>query len=197
MLIPFEEAVEIPRLVHELAAYENQSDAVQATAKSLQKTIAFAPEHGKPNKASSAIEHLPSPNRPARCLLLHTSDGDLAGMAVYYYNYSTWTSKTGIFEEDLYGKLQHRRKGYGKRLLSELAQELSSMDGGRLEWNVLKWNKPSIEFYQAIGAQSMDKWVGMRVDGDSIAKLAHILDSVGASLANRGKTGEPLLEHST
>ncbi|WAO91659.1 N-acetyltransferase domain-containing protein [Fusarium falciforme] len=170
------DAVEILRLVHELAAYENQSDAVQATVESLQKTIAFAPEHDIPNEPPIAIEHLPSPNRPARCLLLHTSDGELAGMAVYYYNYSTWTSQPGIFVEDLYVRLQHRRKGYGKRLLSELARELSSIDGGRLEWNVLKWNKPSIEFYQAIGAQSMDEWVGMRVDSENIVKLAHILD---------------------
>ncbi|KAH7268099.1 acyl-CoA N-acyltransferase, partial [Fusarium solani] len=156
-----EEAVEILRLVHELAAYENQSDAVQATAKSLQKTIAFAPRH----RTSAITEQTRA--MPATSHERWRSSGH----GSYYYNYSTWTSKPGIFVEDLYGRLQHRRKGYGKRLLSELAQELSSMDGGRLEWNVLKWNKPSIEFYQAIGAQSMDKWVGMRVDGDSIAKL--------------------------
>jgi GNAT superfamily N-acetyltransferase len=67
-------------------------------------------------------------------------------MALYFYNYSTWTGRPGIFLEDLFVRPQYRRNGYGQRLLGELARQLVDMDGGRLEWNVLKWNEPSIKF---------------------------------------------------
>jgi len=70
----------------------------------------------------------------------------------------------------------HRKKGYGKRLLVELAKEVIAMQGGRLEWSVLKWNEPSIRFYEDIGAKMMSEWVGMRVDGDGLVKLAGLLD---------------------
>lgn len=99
-------------------------------------------------------------------------------MALYFYNYSTWRARPGIFLEDLYVKQSERKKGYGKRLLVELAKEVEAMQGGRLEWNVLKWNEPSIKFYEseAIGAQMMSEWVGMRVDGEGLPKLAKLLD---------------------
>ena len=93
-------------------------------------------------------------------------------MALYFYNYSTWRAKPGIYLEDLYVRAGERGKGYGGRLLSELAKEVVQMGGGRLEWSVLKWNTPSIEFYEAIGAMKMDEWVGMRVDGEGLKKLA-------------------------
>ena len=69
-----------------------------------------------------------------------------------------------------------RKKGYGKRLLVELAKEVLEMKGGRLEWSVLKWNEPSIQFYESIGAKVMSEWVGMRVDGDGLTALAGLLD---------------------
>lgn len=96
-------------------------------------------------------------------------------MALYFYNYSTWRSKPGIYLEDLYVKLDQRKKGYGKRLLVELAKEVLAMEGARLEWSVLKWNEPSIKFYESIGAQAMNEWVGMRVDNDGLTKLASLL----------------------
>jgi GNAT superfamily N-acetyltransferase len=98
-------------------------------------------------------------------------------MALYFYNYSTWRAKPGIYLEDLFVRPEHRKKGYGKRLLVELAKEVVAMDGGRLEWSVLKWNEPSIKFYESIGANAMNDWVGMRVDGPGLDKLAHLLDS--------------------
>lgn len=97
-------------------------------------------------------------------------------MALYFYNYSTWRSKPGIYLEDLYVKLDQRKKGYGKRLLVELAKEVNAMGGARLEWSVLKWNEPSIKFYESIGAQAMNDWVGMRVDNEGLTKLASLLD---------------------
>lgn len=97
-------------------------------------------------------------------------------MALYFYNYSTWRAKPGIYLEDLFVQPSERGKGYGKRLLVELAKEVVAMDGGRLEWAVLKWNEPSIKFYESIGASAMNEWVGMRVTGDGLTKLAKLLD---------------------
>jgi len=71
---------------------------------------------------------------------------------------------------------RERKKGYGLRLLVELAKEVVKMDGGRLEWSVLKWNQPSIDFYEkVVGAKAMDEWTIMRVDGDGLQKLANKL----------------------
>jgi len=93
-------------------------------------------------------------------------------MALYFYNYSTWRAKPGIYLEDLFVSLAERRNGYGKMLLKALAREVVDMDGGRLEWAVLKWNEPSIKFYESIGAKRMDEWVGMRVDKEALVRLA-------------------------
>ena len=97
-------------------------------------------------------------------------------MALYFYNYSTWRAKAGIYLEDLFVSPSARGKGYGKRLLVELAKQVVAADGGRLDWVVLKWNEPSIKFYKSIGATAMDEWVGMRVDREALVKLAHALD---------------------
>lgn len=165
-------------LIQELADYEHESDAVKATVETLQNTIAFAPSTATgPNTSSIPNTEPTSPGRPARCFLLYTPEGEPAGMALYFYNYSTWRSKPGIYLEDLYVRPEYRKRGYGKRLLVELAKEVKAMDGARLEWSVLKWNEPSIQFYRSIGAQSMDEWVGMRVDNDGLDKLAGLLDS--------------------
>jgi len=93
-------------------------------------------------------------------------------MALYFYNYSTWRARPGIYLEDLYIRESERGHGYGTRLLGELAKEVLAMGGGRLEWSVLKWNEPSIGFYKSIGAQKMDDWVGMRMDGEGLVELA-------------------------
>ena len=97
-------------------------------------------------------------------------------MALYFYNYSTWRARSGIYLEDLFVMSSMRKRGYGKRLLVELAKETVAMGGGRLEWSVLKWNEPSIKFYESIGATAMNEWVGMRVDRSGLEKLAHLLD---------------------
>jgi GNAT superfamily N-acetyltransferase len=93
-------------------------------------------------------------------------------MALYFYNYSTWRARPGIYLEDLYVRETERGKGYGQRLLGELAKEVVGMQGGRLEWSVLKWNTPSIEFYERIGAKAMTEWQTMRVDGEGLNALA-------------------------
>ncbi|KAJ0167766.1 N-acetyltransferase ats1 [Colletotrichum tanaceti] len=162
-------------LIRELADYEHELDSVQATEETLGNTIAFAPADqttytpGKPQTEPTA------PGRPARCLLLFNEAGEGVGMALYFYNYSTWRAKPGVYLEDLYVRQSERKKGYGKRLLVELAKEVVAMNGGRLEWAVLKWNEPSIKFYESIGAKAMDDWVGMRVDGEALPRLAGLL----------------------
>lgn len=93
-------------------------------------------------------------------------------MALYFYNYSTWRAKAGVYLEDLYVRQSERKRGFGSLLLKALAREVVAMGGGRLDWVVLKWNEPSIRFYESIGAKRMDDWVGMRVDREALVKLA-------------------------
>lgn len=165
----------IIELIRELADYEHELDAVEATEATLLATIAFAPD-GVESISTAPNTEPTSPSRPARCLLLFNEEGKPAGMALYFYNYSTWRAKAGIYLEDLFVRPTERKKGYGKRLLVELAKEVVATNGGRLEWSVLKWNEPSIKFYESIGAQMMNEWVGMRVDRERLTKLASLLD---------------------
>lgn len=167
----------ILQLIQELADYEKESAANQATVPTLEATIAFAPSDATGPKTSTTPNTEPtSSTKPARCLLLFTPEGEPAGMALYFYNYSTWRAKPGIYLEDLFVRETMRGRGYGKRLLVELAKEVVGMDGGRLDWVVLKWNEPSIKFYESIGAKAMSEWVGMRVDNEGLQKLAKLLD---------------------
>ncbi|KAI1383813.1 N-acetyltransferase [Hypoxylon trugodes] len=170
-----EDVPTILQLIRELADYEHELDAVEATDATLLSTIAFAPENVESISTAPNTEPT-SPSRPARCLLLFNEEGKPAGMALYFYNYSTWRAKAGIYLEDLFVRPTDRKKGYGKKLLSELAKEVVATNGGRLEWSVLKWNEPSIKFYESIGAKAMNEWVGMRVDREGLTKLASLLD---------------------
>lgn len=153
-----------------MADYEKESDSVEATEQTLLDTIAWA-------LPSESTDELPvteptTPHRPARCILAYSPEGVPVGMALYFYSYSTWRAKPGIYLEDLYVRLSERRKGYGIMLLKALAREVVAMGGGRLEWRVLTWNEPSIQFYESIGAERQDAWLGMRVDRDALTKLA-------------------------
>lgn len=170
------DAPAILELIKALAEYERELDAVEATVESLLDTIAFAPADSASDSPSAPDTEPTSPTRPARCLLLFAPGGQAVGMALYFYNYSTWRSKHGIYLEDIFVQPSERGKGYGKRLLVELAKQVDATKGGRLDWVVLKWNKPSIDWYQAMGATAQDEWVGMRVDGPALHKLAHLLD---------------------
>ena len=169
-------------LIRELADYEHELSSVEATEEKLLATIAFAPSPDQSSSttdpsSASATEPISS-SKPARCLILfNATTGDPAGIALYFYNYSTWRARPGIYLEDLYVQEKQRKQGYGKRLLVELAKEVLALQGGRLEWSVLKWNEPSIRFYESIGARMMSEWVGMRVDGEGLTKLAGLLDN--------------------
>ncbi|KAK9451518.1 acyl-CoA N-acyltransferase [Limtongia smithiae] len=139
--------------IRELAEYEHEPDKVLCTEEMLRRTVF-------------------GPTPYARVLIAETEDKVPAGFALYFYNYSTWNGKPGIYLEDLYVQPQHRRHSYGSSLLFALAQELVEIDGGRLEWSVLKWNKPSIDFYKSLSAVPMEEWQMMRVDGANIGMLA-------------------------
>lgn len=161
-------------MIKELADYENEADKVLATEESLKRTLTFAPSH------SGAVVHT-NPGY-AKTLILRLSaepqdagdqPGAVAGMAMYFNNYSTWRSKPGVYLEDLFVRPQYRKRGYGKFLIQALAQEVIRIDGGRLEWSCLKWNEPSLQFYKSLGAKRMDDWVQLRVDGEALVKLAY------------------------
>ena len=151
-------------IIKELAEYEKAADSVQATEERLLNTLSFPSNPSKGFAKTILIYPSSSSNGPQdRC----------AGMALYFHNYSTWQAAPGIYLEDLFVRQEFRGKGYGKALLRRLAQEALGVGGKRLEWSVLKWNKPSIEFYvsSAVGANRMDEWVGCRVEGDALQKL--------------------------
>lgn len=163
-------------MVKELADYEKELSSVEATEQKLLDTIAFAAPDATSTATDPQTEAI-TPARPARCLILtDTASGAIVGMALYFYSYSTWRACAGIYLEDLYVQQAHRGKGFGKKLLVELARETVAMGGGRLEWRVLDWNEPSIQFYKSIGAVPQTEWIGQRVDGEALTKLAGMLD---------------------
>jgi GNAT superfamily N-acetyltransferase len=96
----------------------------------------------------------------------------VAGFALFFANFSTFLGKPGIYLEDLFVKPEHRGKGHGKSLLAAIARLVVERGWGRLEWSVLDWNAPSIEFYQSLGAVPMDDWTRYRVTGEALEKLA-------------------------
>lgn len=98
--------------------------------------------------------------------------GQAIGFAVYFFNYSTWLGKYGLYLEDLYVTPDARRSGAGKALFKALAKIAASNDCGRFEWSVLDWNTPAIKFYEALNAQAKTEWIGYRLTEPQIAALA-------------------------
>ena len=154
---------EILAIIKELAEYEKASDSVLATEQKLLDTLSF-PSNPEKGYAKTLLIFPPGPSDPRhRC----------AGMAMYFTNYSTWDAAPGIYLEDLFVRLEFRGRGYGTALLKRLAQETLNIGGTRLEWSVLDWNKPSIDFYKSptVGARMKDEWLGCRVEGNALQKL--------------------------
>jgi GNAT superfamily N-acetyltransferase len=100
-------------------------------------------------------------------------DGQIAGMAIWFLNYSTWQAKHGIYLEDLFIKPEYRGRGYGKALLKHLAKICDEKGYGRLQWWVLDWNSPAIEFYKSLGAEAMDEWTVYRTSGKALKDLGN------------------------
>lgn len=97
--------------------------------------------------------------------------GEKVGFALFFHNFSTFLGRAGIYLEDLFVKPQHRGKGYGKALLTELARIAVERGCGRLEWWCLDWNQPSIDFYKSMGAVPMDEWTVFRITGETLQNL--------------------------
>ena len=105
-------------------------------------------------------------------VLIGEIDGVPQGFALFFHNFSTFEGKPGIYLEDLFVRPEARGSGLGKALLTRLAALAVERDCARLEWSVLDWNAPAIGFYQSLGAQFMDGWTGMRVDGTQLTDMA-------------------------
>lgn len=142
----------ILRLVRELAEFEREPDAVEATEDMLAAAL-----FGERPSAEAVIAEL---------------DGAPVGFALFFQNFSTWTGRPGIYLEDLYVTPAARGSGTGTALLRHLAGIALDRGCGRFEWAVLDWNEPAINFYRAMGAVGMDEWRVQRVAGDALVKLA-------------------------
>jgi GNAT superfamily N-acetyltransferase len=139
-------------LIRELADYERAPDAVVANEAGL-------------------TEVLFGPQRSAE-VLLALENGQPVGFAVYFYNFSTWLGRPGLYLEDLFVRPSVRGKGYGRALLKRLARIAQERGCGRMEWAVLDWNEPAIQFYKKLGAEPMHDWTVFRLTQEEIAKLA-------------------------
>lgn len=145
---------DILRLIRELALYEREPDAVVATEHDLHAAL-FPAEGGA----------------RAHCHVAEW-DGRVVGLALWFLNFSTWLGRHGVYLEDLYVEPELRGHGLGRAFLAELARLCVANDWPRLQWWVLNWNTPSIDFYRSLGAEPMDEWTVMRVSGDALARLA-------------------------
>ncbi|KAL5048666.1 hypothetical protein BDW71DRAFT_16531 [Aspergillus fruticulosus] len=154
----------ILQFIRELADYEKALHEVEATEKSLLATLSFPNDAPKRGSVYTALITPPTtPENPSP---------KPVGMALFFYNYSTWRAAPGIYLEDLYVQPGARGNGYGFKLLKWLAAKVLEIRGRRLEWSVLKWNEPSIEFYKQVGAKAMDEWLKMMVEGEALERLA-------------------------
>lgn len=145
----------ILQFIRELAEYERDPQAVTATEADLLR-YGFGPE---PHKFR---------------VLIAEWNGQPAGFALFFYNYSTWQGRPGLYLEDVFVRPEFRGKGIGKTLLLQLAQLAVKENCGRFQWQVLDWNTPAIEFYQSLGAKVMKEWLTMRVEGDALKKLGRL-----------------------
>lgn len=142
----------IHQFILDLAEYEKLLDTVQATEADTAAAL-----FGDKARAFADIAEI---------------DGEPVGFALWFYNYSTFVGRHGIYLEDLFVWPSARGSGAGKALLANLAKRCVDEGLGRLEWSVLDWNAPSIAFYDGLGAAAMDEWIIRRLTGEALRKLA-------------------------
>lgn len=147
----------ILQLIRELAEYERAPNDAIATEAGLRELL-FGEE------------------RSAHVLIARENE-EPVGFAVYFFNFSTWLGRPGLYLEDLFVRPAHRAKGYGRALLVALAQIARERGCGRMEWAVLDWNEPAIQFYRKLGAKPMDEWTIFRLTSNEIAALADSNDA--------------------
>ncbi len=149
-----EDADQLVGLIAALADYEREPGAADATPDDLRAAL-FPPDDA-PRVFAEVAEH----------------DGRLVGMAVWFYTFSTWTARHGIWLEDLFVVPELRGRGIGRMLLRRLAVRCVDEGLSRLEWSVLDWNEPARGFYRHQGAEAMNEWTTHRVSGEALARLA-------------------------
>ena len=162
----------ILELIRDLATYERAPDEVVATREQLVDVL-FG-------------------ERPVAEVLLAFEEEFPVGFAVYFYNFSTWLGRPGLYLEDLFVKPEKRGKGYGRALLVELAKLARDRGCGRMEWAVLDWNQPAIKFYRALGATPMHEWTVFRLTREEIAKLANAGYSITSTSRSRMKSKDEI-----
>ena len=153
-------AVDVPQIltfIRALAAYERDPDAVTATEAGLLRD-GFGPN-------------------PFYTCLIAEQDGQPAGFAFFFFNYSTWKGQPGIYLEDIFVQPEYRGLGIGKALLKRVAAIAVEKGCPRLQWEVLDWNTPAIEFYRAMGADFLDEWRNVRISGEALERLADQADA--------------------
>ena len=149
------ETTDVPlilQLIRDLAAYERAPGDVTATEEQLGKVLFGA--------------------RPAAEVVIGFEKETPVGFAVFFHNFSTWLGRPGLYLEDLFVKPEKRGRGYGRALLVHLAKIARERDCGRMEWAVLDWNEPAIQFYGKLGAKPMDEWTVFRLTSEGISGLA-------------------------
>lgn len=147
------DAATLLAFIQELAEYEKLSHEVTATEAQLRETL-FGP-------------------RPFAKALIAEVDGVPAGMAIYFYSYSTFVARPGLYLEDLYVSPRFRGHGIGKKLITRVAQIALEKNCARYEWAVLDWNEPAIQFYKSLGAEMHGDWRRMRIMGDALKAMAN------------------------
>lgn len=147
-----DDASAIHGFIYELAVYEKEPDAVEATPESIR-------------------EQMESDRPPFECVIGEV-DGTPVGMALFFQSYSTWKGVPGIYLEDLYVQPDHRGAGYGGALLAELARLAVERGFARVDWQVLDWNTPSIEFYESVDSEIKRDWIPCRLTGDALTAMA-------------------------
>jgi GNAT superfamily N-acetyltransferase len=153
--IRFAQTQDIPTvlsLIHALAEYERAPDEVIATEALLKENLFGA--------------------QPAAEVLLAEENGAPVGFALFFHNFSTWMGRRGLYLEDLFVMPEKRGRGYGRALLVRLAQIARDRECGRMEWAVLDWNEPALNFYETLGARQMNEWVIHRLTPPEIEKLS-------------------------
>jgi GNAT superfamily N-acetyltransferase len=139
-------------LIRELAEYEKAPDEAIAT----------------PERIDVALFG----NKPTAEAVIAELDGEPAGFALFFHNFSTWLGKPGLYLEDLFVRESMRGRGIGKALLLQLARVARERGCGRMEWAVLDWNRPAIEFYESLGADPQSEWTVYRLDSRALERLA-------------------------
>lgn len=142
----------ILRFITDLAIYEKAEHEVRTDVEGIRASLFAA-------------------DGPARALICER-DGEPIGYAVYFFNYSTWLGRAGLYLEDLYVDPAHRGIGAGKALLRHLARIAVERGCGRFEWSVLDWNQPALDFYESLGARPQSEWTTYRLTGQALLDLA-------------------------